>query len=101
MNNEPRDATSGARSGNLAMRKQYYFRHSKRGLLAWDVDRLMMRNRHFDRAHISVAAIRELEPPFASEVDRAPTWRDVIHDVGLIDAGARSYAIIHSPGGRV
>jgi len=101
MNNEPRDATSGARSGNLAMRKQYYFRHSKRGLLAWDVDRLMMRSRHFDRAHISVAAIRELDLAFASEFDRAPTWRDVINDVGLIDAADLSYPIILSADGSV
>ena len=101
MNNEPRDATSGTRPDNLAMRKQYYFRHSKRGLLAWDVDRLVMRSRHLDRAQISVAAIRELDLAFASEFDRAPTWRDVIDDVGLIEAADLGYPIILSADGSV
>ena len=83
------------------MRKQYYFRQSEGGLLAWDVDRLIMRSRHFDRAHISVTAIRELDQAFASEFDRAPTWRDVINDVALIEAADLSYPIILSADGSV
>jgi len=101
MNNEPRDATSGTRWGKLLMRKQYYFRHSERGLLAWDVDRLITHSRHFHRAHISVTAIRELDQSFASEFDHPPTWRDAINDVRLIEAADLSYPIILSADGSV
>ena len=92
---------SGTRSGNLAMRKQYYFRRSERGLLAWDVDRLITLTKHLNRRHISVSVIRELDLPFASEVDHAPTWRDVIDDVALIEPADGSYPIILSADGSV
>ncbi|PYK00944.1 MAG: hypothetical protein DME23_05615 [Verrucomicrobia bacterium] len=43
------------------MRRQYYFRPSPRGLLAWDVDRLVALSRHLPRKHIPLTAIRELD----------------------------------------
>jgi len=61
----------------------------KRGLLAW-LDRLMMRSRHFDRAHISVAAIRELEPGICLRIRPRSDLRDVI-TTRLIDAADLSY----------
>jgi hypothetical protein len=101
MNNDMEDATSATAAGNLSMRKQYYFRHSKGGLLAWDVDRLIMRSRHFHRVNISVSAIRELDLSFASEFDHAPTWQDVVNHVELIEAADLRYPIILSADGGV
>jgi len=92
---------SATRSGNLAMRKQYYFRRSERGLLAWDVDRLITLTKHLNPRHIFVSAIRELDLPFASEFDRAPTWRNIIEDVALIEPADLSYPIILSANGSV
>ena len=92
---------SGARSVSRAMRKQYYFRPSNRGLLAWDVDRLIARSKHFNRTNVPVTAIRELDLSFALEFDRGPTWRDVIKDVALIEAADLSYPIILSADGSV
>src|SRR5689334_14061050 len=101
MNNNVEHATSAGEAGNPAMRKQYYFRHSERGILAWDVDRLIIRSRHFHRVNISVGTIRELDLSFASEFDHAPTRQDVVNHVELIHAADLSYPIILSADGRV
>lgn len=83
------------------MRRQYYFRHSGRDLLAWDVDHLIMRSRHFHRVKIPVSAIRELDHSFACEFDQALTWRDVINHLALIEAADLNYPIILSADGSV
>jgi hypothetical protein len=41
------------------MRKQYYFRESPRGMLAWDVDRLVQLSRTLPRKLNRLSAIRE------------------------------------------
>jgi hypothetical protein len=43
------------------MRKQYYFRPSPRGLLAWDVDRLIEQSTHLPRRLVPLRHIRELD----------------------------------------
>jgi hypothetical protein len=82
------------------MRKQYYFRSSERGLLAWDVDRLVKLSNRFPRIHVPLTAIRELHEPFWSDED-TPTWRAVVEHVRLIEDADLSYAIILSAEGRV
>lgn len=82
------------------MRKQYYFRSSEGGLLAWDVDRLVMLTKHFSRVHVSLTAIRELDEPFWSD-DDSPTWRASLEHFRLIEAADLSFAIILSADGRV
>lgn len=42
------------------MRKQYYFRPSERGLLAWDVGRLIERSSQLPRKRIPLHTISEL-----------------------------------------
>ncbi len=54
----------GATSRVLKMRKQYYIRSSERGLLAWDVDRLVKLSKLFPRIHLPLTAIREFDEPF-------------------------------------
>ena len=83
------------------MRKQYYFRRSERGLLAWDVDRLIMRTKDFPRIHIPLTSIRELDEPFCAEHEGAPTWQGVIEHVRLIEEADLGFAIILSADGRV
>jgi hypothetical protein len=39
------------------VRKQYYFRASPRGLLAWDVDRLVRLSAPFQRKAVALAKI--------------------------------------------
>ncbi len=44
-----------------AVRKQYYFLPSARGLLAWDVDRLIELSANFTRTHVRITDLGELE----------------------------------------
>ena len=83
------------------MRNQYYFRRSTRGLLAWDVDRLVALSVQFPRIELSLAAIRELDAPFSSEHEDTLTWRNVAEHAGLIEAADLSFPIILSSDGSV
>jgi hypothetical protein len=82
------------------MRKQYYFRPSESGLMAWDVDRLIMLTNGFPRIQVPLTSIRELDEPFWSDFD-SPTWRAMVEHVRLIEAADLSFAIILSAEGRV
>ena len=79
------------------MRKQYYFRPSPDGLLAWDVDRLVELSRELPRRMVPLAAIRELDEPWSE----TQTWRELVEHVKLIDEADLSYPIILSADGGV
>jgi hypothetical protein len=83
------------------MRKQYYFRPSERGLMAWDVDRLAALTREFPRIQIPLSAIQELDEPFWFGFGNSPTCRAVVEHARLIDAADLSFPIILSSNGRV
>ena len=73
------------------MRKQYYFRESSQGLLAWDVDRLVELSRALPRKMVPLSAIRELH---ADPLNGAEHLR-------LIDEADLSFPIILSAAGLV
>ena len=82
------------------MRKQYYFRQSERGLLAWDVDRLVELSRHLPRKRIRLEEIRELDQPCGGDGARQ-TWRELLGHIKLINEADLSYPIILSASGEV
>lgn len=82
------------------MRKQYYFRPSSRGLLAWDVDRLVQLSTHLPRRLIPLSDIPELNEDWFGE-DERPTWRAMIEHIGLIEEADLSFPIILSASGAV
>ena len=82
------------------MRKQYYFRDSPRGLLAWEVDRLIELSASFARVRVPLSEIRELDEHW-SGMDDAPTWRSLIAHARLIDDADLRYPIILAADGRV
>ena len=82
------------------MRKQYYFRQSSRGLLAWDVDRLVQLSSNLPRKKIALSSIRELDQEWCSE-DERPTWNAMIEHMKLIDEADLSFPIILSSTGEV
>jgi hypothetical protein len=84
------------------MRKQYHFRPSPAGLLAWDVDRLIARTAALPSQHVPLVAIRELDEPFwfAGAHDSA-TCRAVADHARLIAQTDLQYPIILSADGRV
>jgi hypothetical protein len=81
------------------MRKQYYFQPSDRGLLAWDVHRLVRLSKTLPRTRVPLEAIRELDEAWS--VDERVTWRTIIEHVRLMDASDLAYPIILSSAGRV
>jgi hypothetical protein len=82
------------------MRKQYYFRPSDRGLLAWDVDRLVELSKDFARIRLPLSAIAELDKPCVGDAE-TPTWRTILEHIRLIQEADISYPIILSAGGEV
>lgn len=82
------------------MRKQYYFRPSPQGLLAWDVDRLVRLTRDLPPRLVPLGAIRELDEDWAGK-DEQPTWRALIGHARLIGDADLAYPIILSANGAV
>jgi hypothetical protein len=82
------------------MRKQYYFRPSPAGLLAWDVDRLVELSRTLPVRAVPLEEIRELDDPF-SGADEAPTWRSFAAHCRLVQDAELRYPIIRAADGAV
>lgn len=81
------------------MRKQYYFRPSERGILAWDVDRLVALSRDLPRRQVPLGDIRELD---ADWLDDEPfTWRTLLEHMELIEQADLGYPIILAADGTV
>src|SRR5882762_7690913 len=89
-----------AEGGKQRVRKQYYFRPSPRGLLAWDVDRLVELSRHLPRKHIPLTAIRELDEAVSGDGETL-TWRSMLEHMKLIEEADLSFPIILSSDGQV
>lgn len=82
------------------MRKQYYFRPSPSGLLAWDVDRLVRLSRELPVRALPLTEIRELDEAVFGE-DEAPTWRSFAAHVRLVYEADLGYPIIRAADGAV
>lgn len=84
------------------IRAQYHFRQSDRGLLAWDIRRLVELSRDFTIEHISVGDIAEVDEThwYCHEGD-APTCRSLLQHMQLIDEADLSCPIILDQHGRV
>ena len=82
------------------MRKQYFFRPSDRGLLAWDVDRLVRLSSALPLQRISLSQVRELNRPWTGDAER-PTWAEFIQHMALVQAADLTYPIILSATGEV
>ena len=82
------------------MRKQYFFRQSPQGLLAWDVDRLVELTRDLPVRAVPLAEIRELAEDFFGE-DEPPTWRSFANHARLVFEADLAYPIIRAADGAV
>ena len=84
------------------MRKQYHFRDSSRGLLAWDVDRLVELSRDLPKVLVPLAEIAELDENYWFQVGQnLPTCRAIADHIQLIDEASLAYPIILDSSGRV
>lgn len=82
------------------MRKQYFFQDSQRGLLAWDVDRLVALSAVLPRRWVPLEQLRELDAPFAGE-EEVLTWRGFTFHVRLMDEADLAFPIILAADGTV
>lgn len=83
------------------MRAQYHFRTSPRGLLAWNVHRLIELSRNFEREWVDLSQIRELDEPFWSGDETRMTCRQVADHTQLIQDADLAFPVILSNDGRV
>ena len=80
------------------MRKQYYFRESPQGLLAWDVDRLVELSSTCPRKMVPLSSLRELNEHWLSSDDTPEALQE---HVRLIAEADLSYPIILAANGAV
>ncbi len=84
------------------MRPQYHFRSSERGLLAWDVRKLVAMSQDLPVENVPLTAIAELDEPFWYDLEGdAPTCRSIAMHARLIAETDLAYPIILDPDGRV
>jgi len=84
------------------MRKQYHFRRSADGLLAWDVDRLVELASELEPFDLPLTEIRELDETFWFNAEGdVPTCRRIALHAKLILQADLSHPIILSQDGRV
>jgi len=84
------------------IRPQYHLRQSERGLLAWDVRRLVDRARNLPVVEIALTSIREIDEAYwYANAGASPTCRDVVEHCALIEAADLAHPIILDSGGRV
>ncbi|MEL4181280.1 hypothetical protein [Roseateles sp. PN1] len=84
------------------MRKQYHFRKSEQGLLAWDVHRLISLTQAIQPRAVQLSDIREVDESYWYDTeDPPPTCRDLIEHMQLVMATDLAHPIILSPDGRV
>ncbi|MGE8497956.1 MAG: hypothetical protein ACN6O6_10650 [Pseudomonas sp.] len=84
------------------MRKQYHFRDSPAGLLAWDVDQLVRLTQGLPVETVALDAIAELNEAYWYDVgDETPTCRSIAAHLRLVLDTDLTYPIILCPQGRV
>lgn len=84
------------------MRKQYHLRQSEHGLLAWDVDKLILLTSHLKITDYPLSDISELDEPYwYSHEGKRPTCRSIAEHMRLVQAADLAYPIILCPEGRL
>ena len=84
------------------MRRQYHLRASERGLLAWDVNRLLRLTSGQEPVDLPLERIQELDEAFWFSGDgNTPTCRRVAEHARLIHETSLDHPIIIDPDGRV
>jgi len=84
------------------MRKQYHFRPTPRGVLIWDVDRLVDLSKSFSLIELPLSEIRELDESFWFDAEGdMPTCRRIALHAKLISETDLDHPIILSQNGRV
>jgi hypothetical protein len=83
------------------VRKQYHFWPGRKGLDAWDVDRLIRLSQALPVVDVPVDSIGEVDTVYWFDQTHRPTVRAVIEHARLIREVDLRYPVILGPDGRV
>lgn len=85
----------------MELRQQYHFRESDKGLLAWDVLKLIKMTNDLEVIEVPLSEIRELKEVYWFGLGAPPIMEDIVEHAKLIFEADISYPIILCPEGRV
>ena len=85
----------------MDLHQQYHFRKSEKGLLAWDVLRLIKLSKDFEVVQVSLSEIRELKETYWFGLGAPPVSEDIAQHAKQIYEADLSFPIILCPEGRV
>ncbi len=85
----------------MNLHQQYHFRKSERGLLAWDVLKLIEITKDFEVIQVPLSDIKELEETYWFGLGAPPLTKDIAQHAKQIYEADTSYPIILCPEGRV
>ena len=85
----------------MELHQQYHFRKSEKGLLAWDVLKLIKLSKDFEIIQVPLSDIRELKETYWFGLGAPPITEDIAQHAKQIYEADISYPIILCPEGRV
>ena len=85
----------------MELHQQYHFRKSDKGLLAWDVLKLIKMTKGFEVIQVALSDIRELKEVYWFSLGAPPIMEDIVQHAKQIFEADISYPIIICPEGRV
>jgi hypothetical protein len=85
----------------MELHQQYHFRESERGLLAWDVLKLIELSKDFQVFQVPLIEIRELKETYWFSLGAPPITLDIVQHARQIYEADLSYPIILCPEGRI
>lgn len=85
----------------MNLHQQYHFRKSERGLLAWDVLKLIELSKNFEVIQVPLSEIRELKETYWFGLGAPPITEDIAQHAKQIYEADTSYPIILCPESKV
>ena len=85
----------------LNLHQQYHFRESERGLLAWDVLKLIELSKEFEIIQVPLSSIEELKEVYWFNLGALPIMEEIAKHAKQIYEADTSYPIVLCPEGRV
>ena len=85
----------------MQLHQQYHFRKSDKGLLAWDVLKLIKMTKGFEVVQVALSDIRELKEVYWFGLGAPPIMEDIVQHAKQIFEADISYPIILCPEGRI
>lgn len=85
----------------MKLHQQYHFRNSERGLLAWDVLKLIELSKDFEVIQVPLSSIEELKEVYWFSLGAPPIMEEIAQHAKQIYEADTSYPIVLCPEGRV